>query len=59
MRYDSSLQMHQSLDNEISTRLMKIGAGIEIHWQKIESRLGLKTMKSLGYIINIVCAKNC
>ena len=59
MRYDSSLQMHQSLDNEISTGLMKIGAGIEIHRQKIESRLGLKTMKSLGYIINIVCAKNC
>ena len=51
--------MHQSLDNEISTGLMKIGAGIEIHRQKIVSRLGLKTMKSLGYIINIVCAKNC
>ena len=59
MRYDYSLQMHQLLDNERSTRLMKIGVGIEIHRQKIVSRLGLNRMKSLGYTINFVCAKNC
>ena len=39
------------------TRLLKIGAGIEIQSQKIVSRLVLTTMKNLGYIINFVCVK--
>ena len=59
MRYGYSLQMYQLLDDERFTRLMKIGAGIEIQKQKIVSRLVLNTMKNLRYIINFVCAKNC